>query len=141
MDDYLIWVLAGLGLVIAELLTGTFYLLMLGIAAFGGGAAAWLGHGFPAQALAACVVAAAGSYVVHLYHSKNAREQMRPVDHAQPVTFEEWVNQEARLARVRYRGASWEARVEGDSAHDAGGMLYIVSTDGNTLTVNKTRPA
>lgn len=135
------WVLGGLALVIAELLTGTFYLLMLGIAAFGGGIAAWLGQGFPLQALAACVVAAAGSYFVHVYHAKNAREQMRPVDHAQPVTFEEWVNREARLARVRYRGASWEARVEGNDALDAGGMLYIVATDGNTLTVNKTRPA
>ena len=135
------WVLVGLGLVIAELLTGTFYLLMLGIAAFGGGVAAWLGQGFPVQALAACVVAAAGSYLVYLYHAKNARRQMPPVDHAQPVTFEVWVNQDARLARVRYRGASWEARVEGDAALDPGGMLYIVAAEGNTLTVNKTRPA
>ena len=141
MDDYLMWLLAGLGLVIAELLTGTFYLLMLGIAAFGGAAAAWLGQGFPVQALAACVVAAAGSYLVHLTHAKNARHQMRPVDHAQPVTFEQWVNQDARLARVRYRGASWEARVDGDAALDPGGMLYIVAAEGNTLTVNKTRPA
>ena len=113
---------------------------MLGIAAFGG-AAAIAGAGFPVQALAACVVAAAGSYLVHFYHAKNAQQRMRPVDHAQPVTFEEWMNQEARLARVRYRGASWEARVEGDAALDPGGMLYIVATEGNTLTVNKTRPA
>lgn len=141
MEDYLLWVLAGLALVIAELLTGTFYLLMLGIAAFGGAAAASLGQGFPVQAFAACVAAAAGSYVVHLYHAKNAKQQMRPVDHAQPVTFEQWVNQEARIARVRYRGASWEARVEGDNSLGPGGMLYIVATEGNTLTVNKTRPA
>ena len=141
MEDYLAWTLVGFGLVIAELLTGTFYLLMLGIAAFGAGAAAWLGLGFPAQAIAAGVIAAAGSWLVHVYHAKNALQQMKPMDHAQPVMFEQWVNQDARLARVRYRGASWEARVEGDAAIDASEMLYILTADGNTLTVTKTRPA
>jgi membrane protein implicated in regulation of membrane protease activity len=141
MESYLAWVLAGFGLVIAELLSGTFYLLMLGIAAFGGAAAAWAGLGFPAQAFAAGVIAGVGSWMVHVYHAKNARQQMKPMDHAQPVTFEQWVNQDARLARVRYRGATWEARVEGDAAIDPGGMLYILTADGNTLTVSKTRPA
>ncbi len=141
MDDSLVWVLVGFGLVIAELLTSTFYLLMLGIAAFGGAAVAWLGQGFPVQAIAAGVVAVVGVYAVHVYRAKNAHQQMKPVDHAQPVTFEAWVNQDARLARVRYRGASWEARVEGDAAIDPGGMLYILVADGNTLTVTKTRPA
>jgi membrane protein implicated in regulation of membrane protease activity len=65
---------------------------------------------------------------------------MKPLDHAQPVTFEEWVNRDAQLARVRYRGASWEARVKGDAAIDPGGMLYVLTTDGNMLTVTKTRP-
>lgn len=141
MDDYLLWVLAGFALVIAELLTGTFYLMMLGIAAFGGAAAAWLGMDFPVQASAASVVAAVGVYGVHLYRVKSAQQQMKPVDQAQPVTFEQWVNQDARLARVRYRGASWEARVEGDAAVDPGAMLYILVAEGNTLTVTKTRPA
>lgn len=141
MDHYLVWILAGFALVIAELLTGTFYLLMLGIAAFGGGAGAWLGLGFPAQAIAAGVIAGAGSYLVHIYHAKNARQQMKSMDHAQPVTFEAWVNQDARLARVRYRGASWEAHVKGDASIDPGGMLYILATEGNTLTVTRARPA
>jgi membrane protein implicated in regulation of membrane protease activity len=141
MDNYLLWLLVGFALVIAELLTGTFYLLMLGIAAFGAGAAAWFGLGFPAQAVAAGVIAAAGSWLVHVYHAKNALQQMKPMDQAQPVTFEQWLNQDARLARVRYRGATWEARVEGDAAIDPGGMLYILAADGNTLTVTKTRPA
>jgi membrane protein implicated in regulation of membrane protease activity len=34
MDAYLAWLLLGLALVIVELLTGTFYLLVLGVAAF-----------------------------------------------------------------------------------------------------------
>ena len=39
MDGPLAWVIAGMALVISEMLTGTFYLLMLGIAAFGGAGA------------------------------------------------------------------------------------------------------
>ena len=141
MDDYLAWVLVGFGLMITELLTGTFYLLMLGIAAFGGAAAAWFALGFPAQAMAAGAIAAVGSYMVHVHHAKNADQQMKPMDHAQPVKFEQWLNRDARLARVHYRGATWEARVEGDAAVDPGGMLYILASEGNTLTVSSTRPA
>ena len=36
MEAHLIWVIAGIILVIVELLTGTFYLLVLGVAAFAG---------------------------------------------------------------------------------------------------------
>ena len=141
MDDSLVWLLAGFGLVIAELLTTTFYLLVLGIAAFGGALAAWLGTGFPVQATTASVIAAVGTYGVHLYRVKHARQQMKPLDAGQPATFEEWVDRDAQLARVRYRGARWEARVEGDADLASGGMLYVVTAQGNTLTVSKTRPA
>jgi membrane protein implicated in regulation of membrane protease activity len=41
---------------------------------------------------------------------------------------------------VRYRGASWEARVEGLEAIEPGAMLYVLDTDGNTLRVAKNRP-
>jgi len=36
MEHYIIWLLIGFGLMIVELITGTFYLLVLGIAATGG---------------------------------------------------------------------------------------------------------
>jgi hypothetical protein len=62
-------------LVIAELLTGTFYLLVLGIAAFGAAGAAGLGQGFAVQAIIACAVAAAGCYGVHVWRARN-RAQM-----------------------------------------------------------------
>jgi membrane protein implicated in regulation of membrane protease activity len=47
----------------------------------------------------------------------------------------------ARLARVRYRGASWEARVEGSEALEPGATVFVLAADGNTLKVAKTRPA
>jgi len=141
MDANLLWLLAGLGLVIAELVTGTFYLLVLGVAAFGAGAAAWLGASFPLQAITAVVVTGVGSYLVHAYRAKNAAQQMAPVDAGQPANFESWVDQATGLARVRYRGASWEARLEGGDVPQPGALLYVLASEGNTLRVSVKRPA
>lgn len=141
MEEDFLWAILGLTLVIVELLTGTFYLLMLGIAAFGAALTAWLGHGIGAQAVVAAVVSALGCYGVHVYRAKNAKEQMAPLDAGQPASFENWVDQGARLARVRYRGATWEARVDGDATPESGATLYVVTSHGNTLTVTARRPA
>lgn len=135
MDGPLAWVIAGLALAISELLTGTFYLLMLGLAAFGAALAAYIGLEFGAQIVVAAVVAAAGCYGVHAYRAKNRSTQMPPIDAGMPASFESWIDPAARLARVRYRGASWDARVEGAEPLESGARVYVASADGNTLKV------
>ena len=134
------WAVIGLVLVIVELLTGTFYLLMLGVAAFGAAGAAWLGYDFAVQSIVASVVAAVGCYGVHVYRERNKAEQMAPLDAGMPASFESWIDAGARLARVRYRGASWDARVEGGESIEPGTTVYVLATDGNTLKVGKNRP-
>ena len=141
MDEDFLWAILGLTLVIIELLTGTFYLLVLGIAAFGAALAAWLGQGFPVQTIVAAVISGFGCYGAHVYRAKNATQQMPNVDTGQPASFENWIDQGGRLARVSYRGASWDALVDGDAAVDAGAMLYVVTANGNTLKVTTRRPA
>ena len=141
MDPGLAWAVVGLTLVIAELLTGTFYLLMLGVAAFGAAAAAWLGQDFGTQSIVGSLVAVAGCYGVHAYRARNSAGQMAPVDAGMPATFESWLDAGSRLARVRYRGAAWDARVEGGELVESGATLYVVAVDGNTLKVSKKRPA
>lgn len=141
MDPALAWAVTGLVLAIVELLTGTFYLLMLGIAAFGAAAAAWLGLAFAAQSVVAAAVAAVGCYGVHVYRARNQAQQMAPIDAGNPASFESWVDAPARLARVQYRGATWDARVEGAEALEPGATLYVIAADGNTLKVAKNRPA
>ena len=145
MEEDLLWVILGLALVLVELLTGTFYLLMLAIAAFGAGFAAWLGQPIGVQAVVAAAISGAGCYGVHVYRAKNATQQMTPMDAGQPASFENWVDQGARLARVRYRGASWDAMVEQDAETSVvledGAQLYVISANGNTLKVTSRRPA
>ena len=140
MDHVTAWAVAGLALVIVELMTGTFYLLMLGVAAFGAALATWLGLDFTAQVIVALVISAVGCYGVHVYRARNAKEQMAPIDAGMPASFESWLDAGARLARVRYRGASWDARVEGIEGVEPGATLYVLATEGNTLRVAKTRP-
>ena len=141
MDHSLAWAVIGLVLVIAELLTGTFYLVMLGVAAFGAAAAAYLGLDFAAQVIVAALVAAVGCYGVHVYRAKSRADRMPPIDAGNPARFESWVDAGGRLARVRYRGASWEASVEGAEALEPGTTVYVLAADGNTLKVAKNRPA
>ena len=140
MDHALIWAIVGLVLVIAELLTGSFYLLMLGVAAFGAALGAYFGLPFPAQVVVAAGVSAAGCYGVHLHRSRADNKAMPSIDAGMPATFEQWIDPVGRLARVRYRGAPWEARVEEGAAPEPGGLVYVVNVDGNTLEVAAKRP-
>lgn len=145
MDEDFLWAILGFALVIFELLTGTFYLLMLALAAFGAAVAAWLGQSFGVQSMVAAAIAAIGCYGVHVYRARNATQQMAPVDAGQPARFEAWLDPGAGLARVSYRGASWDAVVEQDAGQPPalaeGAMLYVVSTSGNTLKVTVRHPA
>ena len=141
MDPALAWAILGLVLVITELVTGTFYLLMLGVAAFVAAAAAWLGFGYGVQAVVFLVASGAGCYAVHVYRERNRAQQMPSIDAGQPASFESWVDQGSGLARVRYRGASWEARFDGEASLQPGAVVYVLATEGSTLKVSARRPA
>ena len=137
MDPAIAWIVAGFALVILELLTGTFYLLVIGAGAFAGALAAWLGGAFLAQAVAACAVALAGTAAVRRWHlahqDKGAADNL--LDRGQPVVLEAWTDEPNGLARVRYRGASWDARVAATDRPAPGATLFIAGQDGNTLLV------
>jgi membrane protein implicated in regulation of membrane protease activity len=140
MENYLIWLAAGFTLVIAELVTGTFYLLMLGLAAFTGSAAAWFGLNFWLQALIAAVAAVAGVVWVQRFRKSAVHPDMASLDVGQSVTLDAWVSRDEGAARVKYRGTLWDAHVEGERAFEHGQVLYIHAIDGNTLKVGISRP-
>lgn len=141
MADYLAWLIAGFILIIAELVSGTFFLLVLGVAGFAGAAVAWSGLGIWPQAIAAAVVAAAGVLWVYHWRKGSGKQQMPSLDVGQTAAFESWVNADARHARVRYRDTQWDAHIEGPADGRAGEIFYIVALDGSTLKISKTRPA
>ena len=145
-EPYVAWILAGFVLVIAELLTGTFFLLVLGLAAFAGGLMALYSPVFYLQAITAAVVAVVGTFWVK--SRRRLLQQGSPMaslDIGQPVTFEEWINPVGRHARVRYRDTRWDAFIESEAGGNSelaaapGDVFYIVGLEGNTLTVSRTR--
>jgi membrane protein implicated in regulation of membrane protease activity len=141
VDISLAWLIAGVALIVTELMTGTFYLLVLGIAALVGSGIGYAGGTHVWQAFAAAAVAVAGVIWVRQYRKRTVASPMRGLDVGQPAAFESWVNQGAGHARVKYRDALWDAQVSGDAQGESGEILYITSVDGNTLKVSKTRPA
>lgn len=141
MADYILWLIAGIALIIAELVTGTFYLLVLGGAAIAGAAVAWAGLSFWPQTIAAAVVSAAGVMWVHHWRKARPAAQMPSLDVGQPAKFESWVSESARHARVRYRDSTWDAQVMDLGAASPGDTFYIVALEGSTLKLSRTRPA
>ena len=141
MDTYLIWLVAGFGLVIVELVSGTFYLLVLGIAALAGGVVAYTGLPFSVQAIVAATLAVVGVVWVNRVRGASTAVKMRSLDAGQPAAFDRWVDRAAGQARVKYRDALWDASVVGEISGEPGEVLYVASIDGNTLKVSKTRQA
>jgi membrane protein implicated in regulation of membrane protease activity len=139
MADHLVWLIAGLGLIITELVSGTFFLLVIGIAAFAGAAVAWAGQGIWLQAITAAVIAVAGVVWVHHWRKGSAIQQMPPLDVGQMAVFESWVSREARQARVKYRDTTWDAHMDGPVDAQAGDVFYIIAVKGSTLEISKSR--
>jgi membrane protein implicated in regulation of membrane protease activity len=136
MAPELVWLIAGIVLVIVELLTGTFYLLILGVAAMLAALAAWAGAPFIVEVLVAAVAAVAGTLLIRRRRvGATTDDGLASIDVGQPVTFETWTDAAARVARVRHRGASWDAEIGADATPVAGTTLYITAVHGNRLVV------
>ena len=145
MQDYLIWTILGFTLVIIELMTGTFYLLVIGVGALAGALAAWLGAPFIAQVATAGIVSGIGTWWVQRWHAAHRTDgdQANAIDVGQSVTVANWVNPAEGMLRIKYRGVEWDARIKpGDAAATAvevGGTLYILAQDGQCWVVGSQR--
>lgn len=141
MEGYIWWAVIGMALIIAELATATFFLLVIGIAALAGSAVAYLNYSFWIQAIVAVAVATIGVVFATRYRASKTSPASPGLDVGQSVVLDSWVSEKDRLARVRYRNALWDALVLDMQSVAAGDVLYIQNVAGNTLHVSKARPA
>jgi membrane protein implicated in regulation of membrane protease activity len=131
------WLAAGV-LVAAELATGTFYLLMVGLGCVAGALAAHAALGGTVQLVAAAVVGAGATTAWHLKRLQQPAaapaESNRDVnlDIGQHLHVAHWAADGS--ARVHYRGASWAARYAGSGTPQAGEHV-IVALNGSELRV------
>nr|WP_311530361.1 NfeD family protein [uncultured Ralstonia sp.] len=138
MSAQTVWFSLAVLLVIGELMTGTFYLLMVAIGLIAGGIAALSGLAFPAQAIAGAIVAVFG--IVGLRRSRYgrvtredaARNRNVNLDIGEALRVDAWSPE--RRARVQYRGAAWDVELTADAPVSAG-EFRIVEVRGNVLVV------
>ena len=138
MAVYVYWFILALALMALEMATGTFYLLMLGIAVGIGGIAALFGLSLALQFTFAAVAGIVGTVIL-----RRVRRDMVPaasnqsLDIGQPVQSVTW--HENGTARAFYRGAEWDAEPESaDTPHT--GPLYIKAMRGSTLILTHRKP-
>jgi membrane protein implicated in regulation of membrane protease activity len=138
MVGHWVWWIAAAALVGAELLTGTFYLLAIGIAAAFGGIAAWLGADVPIQYLVAGGLGVVLTLIAHQWRRRQQPvEPQVSLDVGQSVEVQNW-NADG-TARVAYRGTLWDAELA-SAETPRKKHLYIVSTRGSVLLLSDHRP-
>lgn len=135
----LAWLALAALAVIAELFTGTFYLLVLGAAAAAASAVAYAGASLGAQLGAAAAVGLAG--FVLLKRNKPMVAQPRAQDVGARVTVAD-VRPDGSL-RVHYRGTQWDAQLAADAADQAapvreGDVLVVQAVEGIRLLCTRT---
>jgi membrane protein implicated in regulation of membrane protease activity len=136
MTDYFFWWIACAVLVGAELITGTFYLAVLALAAAVGALAAHMGLNWQTQAMMASACALVGCFLVHKWRLSKQGEKnpLDTLDAGQTVSVVEWKSD--GTARVAYRGSTWDAELS-DASLPRAEIMAIVGTRGNTLIIGK----
>ncbi len=133
MQAYIGWWILAAVLVGVELASGTFYLLVYGLAAAAAGVAAWLGAGMVVQLLTAAVIGVVGTLALRHWKRSTAHPEfnVQDMDIGQTVRIESW---QGDRGQVKYRGALWDAEVE-STAVDSTRPLVIRAIKGNTLVL------
>ncbi len=130
------WVLAGV-VVGAELLTMTFYLLMIALGLAAAAVAAHAGMGLNAQMVTAALV---GGGAVLFWHWRQSGLPRAPkatenkdvnMDIGATVTVAEW--QADGSANVNYRGANWQAHLAAGQALGQVGNYRVAEVVGSRL--------
>ncbi len=139
LDASTLWWLMTGGAVAVELLTGTFYLLMLAVGLAAGALAAHAGLAPVVQILVSAAVGAAtvlGAYAVR--HRRPGEPSARAdrsvnLDVGETVQIDAWLPDGTAL--VRYRGATWTA-VRRPGAVTTAGPHRVAELVGNRLLVD-----
>lgn len=143
MADWITWLMLAGIVVILEMLSGTFYLLMVGIGLLAGGLAAFIGMNSAQQVTIAAIVGVLATFALRrskfgrLNKVDAARDPNVNLDIGQTLTIKNWhgSGDSQSTARVMYRGAMWDVELaEGGTAQP--GTFIIREIRGSRLIVS-----
>lgn len=142
MSDWMIWLIAAGVVVILEIFTGTFYLLMITIGLAAGAGAAWSGADMSIQLIVGAVVGTIATVALRLskfgtpQKTEASKDPNAHMDIGKTISVNEWRENEGgrRVARVMYRGAMWDVELE-PTAESKPGSFTIYEIRGSRLIV------
>ena len=136
MDNPTLWLIVAGVLVMAELLTGTFYLLMLSLGATAAALTAYADGTLTWQIVTAALVGGGAAVLWHLKKplSNDAQDSNVHLDIGETVTVDAWDAQ--GHTQVKHRGAQWTA-VCADDNTPTPGLHRICEMQGNRLVLRK----
>ena len=122
-------------LLILELVTGTFYLLMLALGMVAAALGAHWGVGLSTQLVLAAAVGAGAATAWHLVRLRKRPqvEDALSLDVGQVLLIDAWNAQGE--SHVRYRGADWLAALKAGSAVAADRRYHVTAIEGSRLIV------
>ena len=134
MALHYLWWIASAILVGVEMMTGTFYLLVVALACAAGGLVAFSGFESSWQWGGAAVVELLGTFAVVQWKKKHAAapKLSNNLDVGQRVSVLEWRDNDT--ARVSYRGTQWDAVLE-SAATPKREQMVIVAMRGAELVL------
>ncbi|WP_323744926.1 NfeD family protein [Noviherbaspirillum malthae] len=143
MADWMIWMMLAGGLVVLEMFSGTFYLLMIAIGMACGGLVALAGGQLSVQLLTAAVLGIACTVILRRSkwgrrpRSDAARDPNVNLDIGQTIEIDEWNADHGmpRRARAMYRGALWDVELE-EGVAPVTGTFVIREVRGSRLIVS-----
>lgn len=134
MSQTTLWIILAGVLLVAEMTTGTFYLLLFAVGAGLGAILSWTGVSVELQIASAAIFAAGSSFLLKRSRSgQSADAQSDKLDIGNTVYVEQWGGEglAAGQAKVIYRGSTWSA-VSLD-APPRPGAHRISNVNGSTL--------
>jgi membrane protein implicated in regulation of membrane protease activity len=140
MASSTIWWLIAAGAVVLELLSGTVYLLLLGVGFAAAALAAHMGFGLTVQLLTAAVIGVGAMlawYTVRRARPAELPSQANPdvnLDIGETVQVDAW--DANGTASVRYRGAQWTVVPRAGAALSTG-THRVAEVTGSRLVVDK----
>ncbi len=132
MADMQLWFLATGMLMIGEMLTGTFYLLVIGIAFAITGLTAWQHWPYWAQFAVAITLTLTNIALLRRQRKNGNLRISQSLDTGQPVEIIQWLSD--THARVRYRGTEWNAQLA-EHASSQSDRYTIRDIEGSTLII------